>query len=81
MTNNEAEYEAIPTGLDLAKVVGALSVVLHSDFQVVVGHINGDYEAKGEQMKKYLYLIRRRANQTFAVKFLQVLREENEHVN
>ena len=81
MTNNEAEYEAILTGLDLAKVVGALSVVLHSDFQVVVGHINGDYEAKGEQMKKYLYLIRRRANQTFAVKFLQVLREENEHVN
>ena len=62
MTNNEAEYEAILTGLDLAKVVGALSVVLHSDFQVVVGHINGDYEAKGEQMKKYLYLIRRRAN-------------------
>ena len=81
MTNNEAEYEAILTGLDLAKVVGALLVVLHSDFQVVVGHINGDYEAKGEQMKKYLYLIRRRANQTFAVKFLQVLREENEHVN
>ena len=28
-----------------------------------------------------LYLIRRRENQTFAVKFLQVLREENEHVN
>lgn len=81
MTNNETKYEAILTGLDLAKVVGALLVVLHSDSQVVVGYINGDYEAKGEQMKKYLYLIRRRENQTFAVKFLQVLREENEHVN
>ena len=31
MTNNEAEYEAILIGLDLAKVAGASSVVLHSD--------------------------------------------------
>ena len=59
MTNNKAEYEAILAGLDLAKAVGASSVVLHSDTQVVIGHINGDYEAKGERMKKYLDLIRR----------------------
>ena len=32
-------------------------------------------------MKKYLDLIRRRTNKTFAVKFLQVLREENEHTD
>ena len=70
MTNNEVEYEAILMGLDLAKAVGALLVVLHSDSQVIIGHINGDYEAKGEQMKKYLDLIKRWTNQTFAVKFL-----------
>ena len=58
MTNNKAEYEAILAGLNLAKAVGASSVVLHSDTQVVIGHINGDYEAKGEQMKMYLDLIR-----------------------
>ena len=79
MTNNEAEYEAILIGLNLAKVGGFSSVVLHSNSQVVVRHINRDYEVKGEQMKKYLNLIRRRANHTFTVKFLQVLREENEH--
>ena len=70
MTNNEVEYEAILMGLDLAKAVGDLLVVLHSDSQVIIGHINGDYEAKGEQMKKYLDLIKRWTNQTFAVKFL-----------
>ena len=43
MTNNEAEFEAILIGLDLAKVAGASLVVLHSDSQVVIGHINGDY--------------------------------------
>ena len=80
-TNNKAEYEANLIGLDLAKAVGASSVILHSDSQVVVGHINGDYEAKGKQMKKYLDLIRKQMNQTFAVKFLQVPREENEHAD
>ena len=30
-TNNEAEYEALVTGLDLAKAVGAVSVVIHCD--------------------------------------------------
>ena len=59
MTNNEAEYKAILTGLNLAKTVGASLVVLHSNSQVVIGNINGNYEAKGEQMKKYLDLIRR----------------------
>ena len=63
-TNNEDEYEAILTGLDLAKVAGALSVILYSDSQVVIGHINGDYEAKGVRMKKYLHLIRRQMIQT-----------------
>ena len=65
----------------MAKAIGASSVILYSDSQVVVGHINGDYEAKGEQMKKYLYLIKRQTSQTFAVKFIQVPREKNEHVD
>ena len=47
-TNNEVEYEAVLSSLDLAKVTGVEAAVIHSDSQVVVGHINGDYEAKGE---------------------------------
>ena len=30
-TNNEAEYEALVVGLDLAKAVGVISVVIHCD--------------------------------------------------
>ena len=48
-TNNEAEYEAVLLGLDLAKTVGVESTVIHCDSQVVVGHINGDYKAKGNR--------------------------------
>ena len=34
-TNNEAEYEALVVGLDLAKAAGATSVVIYCDSQVV----------------------------------------------
>ena len=44
-TNNEVEYEAFLLGLDLTKAAGAVSAVIHYDLQVVVGHINGNYEA------------------------------------
>ena len=57
MTNNEVEYEVVLMGLDLAKVVGASSVVIHNNSQVVIGYINEDCEAKG--MKKYLSLVKR----------------------
>jgi ribonuclease HI len=51
-TNNEVEYEAVVVGLELALELGADSVEVRSDSQVIVGHINGEFEAKGEKMKK-----------------------------
>ena len=62
MTNNEAEYEGQVAGLDLAKVAGAASVVIHCDFEVVMNKVNGDYECKGERMKKYLEQVKRRVD-------------------
>jgi ribonuclease HI len=53
-TNNEAEYEAVIAGLGLALELGAKSVEVRSDSQVIVGHIIGEFEAKGDKMKKYL---------------------------
>ena len=51
-TNNEAEYEALVAGLDLARVAGATSVVIYCDSQVITNQINRDYECKGERMKR-----------------------------
>lgn len=53
-TNNEAEYEALVAGLDLTKVAGATSVIVFYDSQVVTSQVNGDYDCRGERMKKYL---------------------------
>ena len=61
-SNNEAEYKALVAGLNLAKAVGAVSVVLYCDSQVVTNQMNGDYECKGERMKKYLEQVRRKVD-------------------
>ena len=47
-TNNEVEYEALLAGLKMAKTLGATELDVHSDSQLVVGQVNGDYEAKEE---------------------------------
>ena len=80
-TNNEAEYEVILSGLDLVKVVGAVSIVIHCNSQVVVRHINGDYKAKGERMKEYLSVVKSKMSKGFSTKFVQIPREENEQVD
>lgn len=68
-------------GLDLAKAARAKSAVIHYDSQVVVRHINGDYEAKGERMKEYLSMVKSKMSKEFSVKFVQIPREENEQAN
>ena len=76
-TNNEAEYEALVVGLDLAKAAGAEKVVLHCNSQVVTSQINGDYECKNKRMKRYLEEVRN-WNSSLEVRFVQIPREENE---
>ena len=45
--NNEAEYEALVAGLSLARAVGATSVVIYCNSQVITNQVNGNYEYKG----------------------------------
>ena len=72
-TNNEEKYEALVARLDLAKVVGATSVVIHCDSQVITNQVNGDYECKGERMKKYLEQVKKRVDDLQA-KIVQIPR-------
>lgn len=55
-TNNESEYEAILTGLKLAKSMGAKNVLLKSDSKLIIGQSKGEYEVKEKRMQKYLKL-------------------------
>ncbi|KAL0386418.1 UNVERIFIED_CONTAM: Transposon Ty3-G Gag-Pol polyprotein [Sesamum latifolium] len=51
-SNNETEYEALIAGEKLALAAGAIHLKAHSDFQLVVNQIRGEYEAKGSKMTK-----------------------------
>ncbi|RVW70979.1 Transposon Tf2-2 polyprotein [Vitis vinifera] len=53
-SNNEAEYEAILSGLDLALALSVSRLRVYSDSQLVVRHIQKEYEAKDERMARYL---------------------------
>ena len=45
-TTNEVEYEALLKRLELAKSVEARSILILGDSQLVMGQVNGTYEAK-----------------------------------
>ena len=79
-TNNEAEYEALVAGLDLAKAASVENMIMHCDSQVITSQINGDYECRNERMKKYLEEVKSRIS-GLEVKFVQIPREENERVD
>ena len=53
-TNNEVEYKTLLKGLKLAKLIKAKSIIILGDSQLVIGQVNGTFEAKEERMKKYL---------------------------
>ena len=56
-TNDKAKYEAILIGLRVARSLGAKNVILKSDSKLVIGQINGEYEAKEGKIQKYLKLM------------------------
>ena len=57
-SNNEAEYEAILSGLDLTLALSVSKLRIYSDSQLVIGHVRKEYEAKDERMSQYLTKVR-----------------------
>nr|XP_043639063.1 uncharacterized protein LOC122610134 [Erigeron canadensis] len=53
-TNNEAEYEALLTGLNLTNSMKIRSIKAFVDSQLVANQVKGVYEANGETIKLYL---------------------------
>jgi len=75
-TNNEAKYEALLKGLELARSLGAESVVIQGDSQLIINQVNGICEAKEDRMKKYLSRVKQLVKKFKEASFVQHLREE-----
>ena len=76
-TNNEVEYEALLKGLELAESLEVKSILVQGDSQLVIGQVNGTYEAKEEQIKEYLNKLRHLVKKFKEASLVQVPREEN----
>ncbi|XP_057517925.1 uncharacterized protein LOC130798845 [Amaranthus tricolor] len=57
-SNNEAEYEALLMGLKIYYEAGGKILSAFSDSQLIVGQVNGEFEAKDESMKMYLQQVK-----------------------
>ena len=57
-SNNEVEYEAILSGLDLTLTLSVSKLRIYSDSQLVVRHVQEEYGAKNERMARYLTKVR-----------------------
>lgn len=76
-TNNVAEYTAVIEGLALAAELGAKSVTLRSDSQLLINQLTGRYRVKSEHLQP----LHRRARSLGAgferISFEHVPREQN----
>ena len=57
-SNNEAEYEAVIVGLNLAHSMQAYQLEVCNNSQLEVKQIEDDYKAKGKKMIRYLKKVR-----------------------
>jgi ribonuclease HI len=76
-TNNVAEYTAVIEGLELAHELGAKTVTLRSDSQLLINQLAGRYRVKSEHLQP----LHRRARSLGAgferISFEHVPREQN----
>jgi len=53
-TNNDAEYEAVIVGSEITAEIRVRSLCLHSDSQLIVNQILGEFQTRGERLTEYL---------------------------
>ncbi|XP_071687559.1 uncharacterized protein [Rutidosis leptorrhynchoides] len=77
VTNNEAEYEALLAGLNMAHKMNVLQLRAYVDSQFVANQFNGSFEAHELSMQKYLKLVQEAAERFEFFELTQVSRSQN----
>ena len=76
-SNNEAKYEAVIAGLNLAHSMEVDQLEVCSDSRLVVKQIEDTYEAKGEKMILYLRKVRELLKKFVLVQVRHIPKAEN----
>ncbi|XP_068475077.1 uncharacterized protein [Phaseolus vulgaris] len=72
-----AEYDALIDGLLLAKDMGARKVKCKTDSQLIVGHLNGEYQVKDSLLLKYYHRVVDILTKFESVTICHIKREDN----
>ncbi|RVW84025.1 Retrovirus-related Pol polyprotein from transposon 17.6 [Vitis vinifera] len=80
-SNNEAKYEAILSGLDLVLALSVSRLQVYSDSQLVVRHVQKEYEAKDARMTRYLTKVRDTLQRFTEWTIKKIRRTENGHAD
>ncbi|XP_065632058.1 uncharacterized protein LOC136068608 [Quercus suber] len=80
-TNNEAEYEALLMGISMVQRMGGKAVELFSDSRLVVGQVQGEFEAKDERMQGYLSRVKCLQSEIEFFSLLHIPRSGNAHAD
>jgi len=76
-TNNVAEYEALLMGLEALIELKRNKIIVHSDSQLLVRQLNGEYRVKDEKLQVLHQRARRLLRQFSSCRIVHVRRELN----
>nr|KYP41525.1 Uncharacterized protein Mb2253c family [Cajanus cajan] len=77
VTNNQAEYEALLTGLRLARDLGAQKVSCNSDSKLMVEQLSETYQAKDTLLQRYFHTASHQISSFDEFTIKHVPREQN----
>ncbi|XP_074574071.1 uncharacterized protein LOC141830566 [Curcuma longa] len=80
-TNNEAEYEAVLAGLQAARHLGALRVIIHSDSQLVDQQTKGTFEVHNDCLKRYAKAVEKLKSEFQEVMLQKIPRADNQRAD
>ncbi len=76
-TNNEAEYHALIMALEAVYEMGVRDVVVHSDSELLVKQMRGEYRVKNERIRELFEKASRMASEFDSFEIIHVGRENN----
>ncbi|XP_075106899.1 uncharacterized protein LOC142179906 [Nicotiana tabacum] len=77
LTNNEEEYEAMITGLELARGLDYEVIEIKCDSQLVVNQVYGIFEVKEGRMQQYIVKVRALLDRFWEWSIKHIQKEEN----
>lgn len=81
ISKNHVMYEALIVALELTRDLGARSLECLTDSQLVIRHMNGNFQVKHDQLYQYFHKAKQLKKQFKMVEVKHIPREENARAN